>query len=227
MRWPAYLRAVLAFSAAGVLFLYLLQRVQGGLPLSLGFASISPDQAFNTAASFVANTNWQSYSGEQAMGHVVQTAGLAVQNFVSAATAWPSPSLVAARTESAASPADPVRPASSATSGPTWCAAPSASCSRSPSSARSSWSPAAPSRTSPASTRSPVMRRHPSRPTGGAVASQEVIKELGTNGGGYFNANSAHPFENPNAFTNLFEIFLILRHPVRADPRPSAGWSAT
>ncbi len=83
--WPAYLRSVLAFSLAGVLFLYLLQRVQGSLPLSYGFTSISPHQAFNTAASFVANTNWQSYSGEQSMGHVVQTGGLAVQNFLSAA----------------------------------------------------------------------------------------------------------------------------------------------
>src|SRR6185503_16172564 len=69
----------------GVLFLYLLQRLQGVLPGSLGFAAIDPDQAFNTAVSFVTNTNWQSYYGEQAMGHVVQTAGLAVQNFVSAA----------------------------------------------------------------------------------------------------------------------------------------------
>ncbi|QIY93924.2 potassium-transporting ATPase subunit KdpA [Streptomyces sp. S1D4-11] len=75
----------LAFSAVGVLFLYLLQRLQGHLPGSLGFAAIDPDQAFNTAASFVTNTNWQSYYGEQAMGHVVQTGGLAVQNFVSAA----------------------------------------------------------------------------------------------------------------------------------------------
>ena len=73
MRWPAYLRGVLAFSAVGVLFLYLLQRLQGHLPGSLGFAAIDPDQAFNTAASFVTNTNWQSYYGEQAMGHVVQT----------------------------------------------------------------------------------------------------------------------------------------------------------
>uniref|UniRef100_UPI0004C79292 potassium-transporting ATPase subunit KdpA n=1 Tax=Streptomyces griseus TaxID=1911 RepID=UPI0004C79292 len=71
MRWPAYLRAVLAFSAVSVLFLYLLQRIQGSLPGSLGFSSIDPDQAFNTAASFVANTNWQSYYGEQAMGHVL------------------------------------------------------------------------------------------------------------------------------------------------------------
>lgn len=85
MRWTAYLRGVLAFSAVSVLFLYLLQRLQGALPGSPGFSSIDPDQAFNTAASFVANTNWQSYAGEQAMGHVVQTGGLAVQNFVSAA----------------------------------------------------------------------------------------------------------------------------------------------
>ena len=84
-RWPAYLRAVLAFSAVSVLFLYLLQRLQDRLPLSLGFQTISPDQAFNTAASFVSNTNWQSYAGESAMGHLVQTGGLAVQNFVSAA----------------------------------------------------------------------------------------------------------------------------------------------
>ncbi|CAM5436774.1 Potassium-transporting ATPase potassium-binding subunit OS=Streptomyces fumanus OX=67302 GN=kdpA PE=3 SV=1 [Streptomyces fumanus] len=76
---------MLAFSAAGVLFLYLLQRLQGVLPGSLGFASVPPAQAFNTAVSFVTNTNWQSYYGEQTMGHVVQTAGLAVQNFVSAA----------------------------------------------------------------------------------------------------------------------------------------------
>ncbi|MEU5613230.1 potassium-transporting ATPase subunit KdpA, partial [Streptomyces sparsogenes] len=85
MTWPAYLRAVLAFSAVGVLFLYLLQRLQGVLPGSLGFDSVNPAQSFDTAVSFVTNTNWQSYAGEQTMGHVVQTAGLAVQNFVSAA----------------------------------------------------------------------------------------------------------------------------------------------
>src|SRR5690348_13896594 len=85
MTWPAYLRGVLAFSAVSVLFLYLLQRLQGVLPGSLGFDSVNPEQSFNTAVSFVTNTNWQSYYGEQTMGHVVQTAGLAVQNFVSAA----------------------------------------------------------------------------------------------------------------------------------------------
>lgn len=124
MRWPAYLRGVLAFSAVSVLFLYLLQRVQGSLPGSLGFVSIDPDQAFNTAASFVANTNWQSYYGEQAMGHVVQTGGLAVQNFVSAAVG-----IAVAVALVRASPA-PV-PVSWATSGPTWSGARSASCCRS------------------------------------------------------------------------------------------------
>ncbi|MEW9522207.1 potassium-transporting ATPase subunit KdpA [Streptomyces tubercidicus] len=203
MRWPAYLRSVLAFSAVGVLFLYLLQRLQGGMPLSLGFASISPDQAFNTAASFVANTNWQSYSGEQAMGHVVQTAGLAVQNFVSAATGMAvAMALVRgfARTRTGDLGnfwADLVR-------GTVRVLVPIAvigaivlvACG-----ALQNFS---------GIHEVGQFMGGSQQTNGGAVASQEVIKELGTNGGGYFNANSAHPFENPNAFTNLFEIFLIL-----------------
>jgi DNA-binding response OmpR family regulator len=84
-RWPVYARALLAFSAVSVLFLYGLQRFQSHLPLSLGFPGVAPAQAWNTAASFVTNTNWQSYSGESTMGHLVQMAGLAVQNFASAA----------------------------------------------------------------------------------------------------------------------------------------------
>ncbi|AKZ60422.1 potassium translocating ATPase, subunit A [Streptomyces ambofaciens ATCC 23877] len=207
MRWPAYLRGVLAFSLAGVLFLYLLQRLQGVLPGSLGFASIDPDQAFNTAASFVANTNWQSYYGEQAMGHVVQTAGLAVQNFVSAAVGIAvAVALVRGFARSRTGElgnfwADLVR-------GVVRVLVPIAvvgalilvACG--------------------------VIQNFSGihevgqfmggtqQWNGGAVASQEVIKELGTNGGGYFNANSAHPFENPTPFTNLFEIFLILVIPV-------------
>ncbi|MEU1871543.1 K+-transporting ATPase ATPase A chain [Streptomyces ambofaciens] len=207
MRWPAYLRGVLAFSVAGVLFLYLLQRLQGVLPGSLGFASIDPDQAFNTAASFVANTNWQSYYGEQAMGHVVQTAGLAVQNFVSAAVGIAvAVALVRGFARSRTGElgnfwADLVR-------GVVRVLVPIAvvgavilvACG--------------------------VIQNFSGihevgqfmggaqEWNGGAVASQEVIKELGTNGGGYFNANSAHPFENPTPFTNLFEIFLILLIPV-------------
>ncbi|MFE1829671.1 potassium-transporting ATPase subunit KdpA [Streptomyces yangpuensis] len=203
MRWPAYLRAVLAFSAAGVLFLYLLQRLQGVLPGSLGFVSIDPDQAFNTAASFVANTNWQSYYGEQAMGHVVQTGGLAVQNFVSAAVGMAvAVALVRGFARSRTGElgnfwSDLVR-------GTVRILLPIAvigaivlvACGAIQNFAgihevgqfmggTQQWN-------------------------GGAVASQEVIKELGTNGGGYFNANSAHPFENPTPFSNLFEVFLIL-----------------
>ncbi|MFE1902342.1 potassium-transporting ATPase subunit KdpA [Streptomyces gardneri] len=203
MRWPAYLRGVLAFSAVSVLFLYLLQRIQGSLPGSLGFVSIDPDQAFNTAASFVANTNWQSYYGEQAMGHVVQTGGLAVQNFVSAAVGIAvAVALVRGFARSRTGElgnfwADLVR-------GTVRILLPIAvigalvlvACGAIQNFAgihevgqftggTQQWN-------------------------GGAVASQEVIKELGTNGGGYFNANSAHPFENPNGLSNLFEVYLIL-----------------
>ncbi|MDQ1040656.1 K+-transporting ATPase ATPase A chain [Streptomyces sp. V3I8] len=203
MRWPAYLRGVLAFSAAGVFLLYLLQRVQGVLPGSLGFASIDPDQAFNTAVSFVTNTNWQSYYGEQAMGHVVQTAGLAVQNFVSAAVGIAvAVALVRGFARSRDGElgnfwADLVRgvvrillPLSVAA------AIVLAACG--------------------------VIQNFSGihevgqftggtqQWNGGAVASQEAVKLLGTNGGGYFNANSAHPFENPTPFSNLFEIFLLL-----------------
>ncbi|MEV6203575.1 potassium-transporting ATPase subunit KdpA [Streptomyces sp. NPDC051771] len=203
MRWPAYLRGVLAFSAVSVLFLYLLQRVQGALPGSLGFVSIDPDQAFNTAASFVANTNWQSYYGEQAMGHVVQTGGLAVQNFVSAAVGMAvAVALVRGFARSRTGElgnfwADLVRgvvrillPISVV--GALVLVACGAIQNFSGihevgqfTGGTQQWN-------------------------GGAVASQEVIKELGTNGGGYFNANSSHPFENPNGLSNLFEIFLIL-----------------
>ncbi|MEU2232043.1 potassium-transporting ATPase subunit KdpA [Streptomyces vietnamensis] len=203
MRWPAYLRGVLAFSAVSVLFLYLLQRVQGSLPGSLGFVSIDPDQAFNTAASFVANTNWQSYYGEQAMGHVVQTGGLAVQNFVSAAVGIAvAVALVRGFARSRTGElgnfwADLVRgvvrillPIS--VIGALVLVACGAIQNFSGIHEVGQFTGGA------------------QQWNGGAVASQEVIKELGTNGGGYFNANSAHPFENPNGLSNLFEVYLIL-----------------
>ncbi|MFJ8349820.1 potassium-transporting ATPase subunit KdpA [Streptomyces sp. NPDC094153] len=203
MRWPAYIRAVLAFSLAGVLFLYLLQRIQGVLPLSLGFRSVAPAQAFNTAASFVTNTNWQSYAGEQTMGHVVQTAGLAVQNFVSAAVGMAvAVALVRGFARSRTGElgnfwADLVR-------GTVRILLPLAAVA------------------AIVLVACGVIQNFSGihevgqflggtqQWNGGAVASQEAIKELGTNGGGYFNANSAHPFENPTPFSNLFEIFLIL-----------------
>ncbi|MGY0057837.1 potassium-transporting ATPase subunit KdpA [Streptomyces sp. LZ34] len=203
MRWPAYLRGVLAFSAVSVLFLYLLQRLQGHLPLSLGFTPISPHQAFNTAASFVSNTNWQSYAGEQSMGHVVQTVGLAVQNFVSAAVGIAvAIALVRGFARSRTGDlgnfwADLVRgtvriliPLSVVA------AVVLVACGAIQNFAGIH--------------EVGQLTGGGQQMNGGAVASQEAIKEIGTNGGGPFNANSAHPFENPNAFTNLFEIFLIL-----------------
>ncbi|MEV6026787.1 potassium-transporting ATPase subunit KdpA [Streptomyces sp. NPDC052036] len=203
MRWPAYLRGVLAFSVAGVVFLYLLQRLQGVLPGSLGFSSVNPAQSFNTAVSFVTNTNWQSYYGEQTMGHVVQTAGLAVQNFVSAAVGIAvAVALVRGFVRSRTGElgnfwADLVRgTVRILVPGAVIAAVVLVACGAIQNFAgihevgqfmggSQQWN-------------------------GGAVASQEAIKELGTNGGGYFNANSAHPFENPTPFTNLFEIFLLL-----------------
>ncbi|KOU58968.1 potassium-transporting ATPase subunit A [Streptomyces sp. MMG1533] len=203
MRWPAYMRGVLAFSAVGVLFLYLLQRIQGVLPLSLGFRAIDADQAFNTAASFVTNTNWQSYYGEQAMGHVVQTAGLAVQNFVSAAVGIAvAVALVRGFARSRTGElgnfwADMVR-------GVTRILLP-----LSVVAAIVLVACGAIQNFSGIHEVGQFMGGN-QQWNGGAVASQEAIKEIGTNGGGYFNANSAHPFENPTPFTNLFEIFLLL-----------------
>ncbi|KAB8162153.1 potassium-transporting ATPase subunit KdpA [Streptomyces sp. 3MP-14] len=207
VRWTGYLRGVLTFSLVSIAFLYLLQRLQGVLPGSLGFDAIDPDQAFNTAVSFVTNTNWQSYYGEQAMGHVVQTAGLAVQNFLSAAVGMAVAvalvrGFVRTRTgELGNFWVDLVRgtlrvllPLSVVA------ALVLVACGVIQNfsgihqvgqflGGTQDWN-------------------------GGAVASQEAVKLLGTNGGGYFNANSAHPFENPTPFSNLFEIFLILLIPV-------------
>ncbi|MET7290523.1 potassium-transporting ATPase subunit KdpA [Streptomyces sp. NPDC005573] len=203
MRWPAYLRGVLAFSVAGVLFLYLLQRLQGVLPGSLGFSSVDPAQSFNTAVSFVTNTNWQSYYGEQTMGHVVQTAGLAVQNFVSAAVGIAvAVALVRGFARSRTGElgnfwADLVRGTVRVlVPGAAVAAVVLVAC-------------GAIQNFSGIHEVGQFMGGS-QQWNGGAVASQEAIKELGTNGGGYFNANSAHPFENPTPFTNLLEIFLIL-----------------
>ncbi|WP_217184820.1 potassium-transporting ATPase subunit KdpA [Streptomyces sp. AC495_CC817] len=203
MRWPAYLRGVLAFSVVGVLFLYLLQRLQGVLPGSLGFDSVDPAQSFNTAVSFVTNTNWQSYYGEQTMGHVVQVAGLAVQNFVSAAVGIAvAIALVRGFSRSRTGElgnfwTDMVRgtvrilvPLSMVA------ALVLVACG-----AMQNFS---------GIHEVGQFTGGSQQWTGGAVASTEAIKEIGTNGGGVFNANSAHPFENPTPFTNLFEIFLLL-----------------
>ncbi|MFE2445891.1 potassium-transporting ATPase subunit KdpA [Streptomyces melanosporofaciens] len=201
--WSAYLRGVLAFSAVSVLFLYGFLRLQNHLLLSLGRPPMPPAQSFNTAASFVTNTNWQSYSGEAALGHLVQMAGLAVQNFVSAAVGI---AVVAALIRGfTRKETDRV--------GNFWVdltrivlrvLLPLAFVFAIVLAAGGVIQNFHGAESIPA-----IAGGHQSV-TGGPVASQEVIKELGTNGGGFYNANSAHPFENPNAFTNWLEIYLLL-----------------
>ncbi|MGZ5415811.1 MAG: potassium-transporting ATPase subunit KdpA [Nocardioides sp.] len=206
-RWPVYARSLLAFSFVSVLGLYALQRFQPNLPLSLGFPGVAPDQAFNTAASFTTNTNWQSYSGESTMGHLTQMAGLAVQNFVSAAVGMAV--AVALIRGFMRSRTDRV--------GNFWVDL-----------VRGSLRILLPLavlgtlvlvglgavQNLSAGTDVTTLLGDTQSITGGPVASQEVIKELGTNGGGFYNANSSHPFENPTPLSNLFEIFLILLIPV-------------
>ncbi len=206
-RWPVYARSLLAFSAVSVLGLYALQRLQSHLPLSLGFPGVEPGQAFNTAASFVTNTNWQSYSGESTMGHLVQMAGLAVQNFASAAVGMAVAvalirGFMRSRTDRIGNFwVDLVR-------GCLRILLPFAVLST-----LALLSMGAVQNFS-SGTRATTLDGTSQVITGGPVASQEAIKELGTNGGGFYNVNSAHPFENPNALSNLLEIFLLLLIPV-------------
>jgi K+-transporting ATPase ATPase A chain len=205
-RWQVYLRSILAFSLVGVLFLYLLQRVQQWLPLDNGLPAAESGSAWNTAISFVTNTNWQGYAGESTMGHLVQMTGLAVQNFVSAATGIAVAIAVVrgfARTRT-----DRL--------GNFW-----VDLTRSIIRILLPISVVAAlvlvlggvvqnlSTGTDAGTLAGATQFLP----GGPVASQEAIKELGTNGGGFFNANSAHPFEGPSAWVSLFQVFLLLLIP--------------
>jgi K+-transporting ATPase ATPase A chain len=205
-QWGAYLRSMLAFSAVSVLLLYGLMRLQHYLFLSLGMVGVPPALAWNTASSFTTNTNWQNYSGESALGYLVQMSGLTVQNFLSAAVG-----IVIA----VAMIRGFVR-SKTGTLGNFWVDL-----------TRITLRYLLPLAFAGAlilaaggvidnftatHTVSTLAGGHQTM-VGGPVASQEVIKELGNNGGGFFNANSSHPFENPNPFTNLFEIFLILVTP--------------
>lgn len=203
--WSAYARSVLAFSAVSILFLFVLQLVQGKLPLALTDpgTEMTPALAWNTAVSFVTNTNWQAYSGESTQGHLVQMAGLTVQNFVSAAVGM---AIAAAFVRGLAR-------RSAGELGNFWVDL-----------VRGSFRILLPLSVIGAvilisggviqnfalhdqvvTTLAGAQQTIP----GGPVASQEVIKELGTNGGGFFNANSSHPFENPTSWTNWVEIFLL------------------
>ena len=205
-RWGTYARAMIAFSAVSVLFLYLLERVQHWLLLSLGLPNVPPALAWNTAASFVTNTNWQNYSGESTMGYLVQMGGLAVQNFVSAAVGLVV--VIALIRGFTRSKTDRL--------GNFWVDL-----------TRATFRLLLPlaiiggivlmasgvvDNLTATHTIGTLAGGHQTM-VGGPVASQEVIKEMGNNGGGFYNANSAHPFENPNPFTNWFEIFLILLIP--------------
>lgn len=236
MGWKRYAIAVLAFNVLGVVVVYGLQRLQGMLPLNpQGFGAVSPDSAFNTAISFVTNTNWQGYAGESTMAYLTQMLGLTVQNFVSAATGiavvfalirgfarqsaatignfWvditritlyvlvPIATVIAValvsqgviqnfdayKTVSMVSAVEYTAPKTDAAGQPVLDAA---------------GKPVA----EPVRTDQQTLAMGP-------VASQEAIKMLGTNGGGFFNANSAHPFENPTALANLIEMLAIFLIP--------------
>ena len=226
--WTQYAGALLAFSIAKFLFTYLIQRLQGALPLNpqgFGVSQVTPDLAFNTAVSFMTNTNWQAYSGESTLSYFAQMTALTVQNFTSAAAGIAvAIALVRgfARQESK-------------TIGNFWVdmtraivyillpLAIVASLVFVSQGVIQNWDPYTKATTVEGATQTIAQ---------GPVASQEAIKELGTNGGGFFNANSAHPFENPTPFSTFFQVFLIFLipagltytfgHMVR-DPRQ--GWS--
>ena len=204
--WGAYARSVLAFSAVSVVFLFVLQLVQDKLPLHLHNPStpMTPALAWNTAISFVTNTNWQAYSGESTQGHLVQMAGLAVQNFVSAAVGIAVAIAVVrgfARTRTGELGnfwVDLVRGTLRLLLPISFIAAIVL---------------IAGGMIQNFHLHDQVMTTlggSQQTITGGPVASQEAIKELGTNGGGFYNANSAHPFENPTSWTNWLEIYLLL-----------------
>ncbi|WP_349425803.1 potassium-transporting ATPase subunit KdpA [Microbacterium sp. LWS13-1.2] len=205
--WQAYVRGVLAFSAVGVLFVYALQRFQGVLPYSLGLPAVPEGLAFNTAVSFVTNTNWQSYSPELTLGYTVQLAGLAVQNFVSAAVGI-SVAIALVRGFSRRGSATIGNFWVDLTRGITRLLLPLALLSA------IALMIAGVVQNFNGFTEVGTITGGTQLIPGGPVASQEAIKELGTNGGGFFNANSAHPFENPTPWSSVLEILLLLAIPV-------------
>lgn len=204
--WRTYALSVLGFSLVGIIALYLFGRLQQHLPLSLGFEALPADGAWNTAVSFVTNTNWQWYSGEAALGHLMQMSGLAVQNFVSAGVGMAVAAAFARGLARGGTGrvgnfwADLVRTIArvllpiSLVGGVLLVLLGAVQNFSAPQTVT-------------------TLTGGEQAITGGPVASQEVIKELGTNGGGFYNANSAHPFENPTTISNLLEIFLLLLIP--------------
>ena len=205
-RWTAYAVSVIVFSFVCILALYLQQRFQASLPLSqsgVTVGPVAPDLAYNTSVSFDTNTNWQNYSGEQTMTYLTQMAGLAVRNFVSGATGI---AVALALTRGL------VRK-SATTIGNFWVDL-----------TRSTLYILLPIafvgalvlvsqgviQTFASSITVHTLQGATQTIPLGPVASQEVIKQLGTNGGGFFNANAAHPFENPTGLSNWFQMFLVI-----------------
>ena len=205
-RWTLYTASLLSFSIFGFLLVYVLQRAQAYLPFNpqnFGTPVLTPDLAFNTAVSFLTNTNWQSYSGESTLSYFVQMAALTVQNFVSAAAGLAIAIAVVrgfARHE--------MRSIGNfwvdLTRGTLYVLLPISIIG-----ALFLCSQGVIQNLGPYTTVTTVEGAKQTIAQG-PVASQEAIKELGTNGGGFFGANSSHPFENPNPITNLFEMWLIL-----------------
>ena len=206
--WREYARDLLIFNLAGGVLLFILLEIQGVLPINVqGFGPVDPLVAFNTAASFMTNTNWQTYTGEVTLSYLSQMAGLTVQNFLSAATGICVAIAVMrgfARKETSKLGifwVDLTRTIIYILL-PLACIFAVLLVSQG---VIQNFDPYVQT-TGYGTTPGQLIPMGP-------VASQEAIKELGTNGGGFFNANSAHPFENPTALTNLFEIFLILLIP--------------
>ena len=202
--WLGYTFAMLAFSLAGFIALYAMLRLQAYLPLNpQGFPGMAPDLAFNTAVSFVTNTNWQNYGGETTLSHFSQMAGLTVQNFLSAATGM---ALAMAVTRALAR-------SKVSTLGNFWVDM-----------MRATLYVLLPlaivvalafvamglPQTLDAAVTAKTLEGTDQVISLGPVASQEAIKQLGTNGGGFFNVNAAHPFENPTAWSNYLNIFAML-----------------
>ena len=232
MGWKEYALAMFFFNMAGFVLLYVLQRVQGLLPLNPdAMAAVPPDLAFNTAMSFTTNTNWQAYGGESTMSYLTQMLGLTVHNFVSAATGI---AVLAALIRGLARQetrnlgnfwADLTRstlyillPLSVVLAlALVWQGVPQTF----EGTVNATLSEPAAYEVAPtadALKADPTLKPTPATATQqaiarGPVASQEAIKQLGTNGGGFFNANSAHPFENPTPLTNFLEMLAILLIP--------------
>ncbi len=206
--WFGYAIAMVVFSIAGFLSLYAIQRLQNFLPLNpRGFDAVAPDLSFNTSSSFITNTNWQNYSGETTMSHLTQMLGLTVHNFLSAATGLAMAfALVRGFARSSAT-----------TVGNFWVDV-----------TRVTLYILLPisfvgalvfvalgmPQTLAGAVDATTLEGAKQTISIGPVASQEIIKELGTNGGGFFNANASHPFENPNAWSNMLEIWALLLIPV-------------